>query len=488
MKIGFIASECAPFIKTGGLADVAGALPQELRRQGHDVRVFLPKYRDIPNRYQKNMKHIVSFNVPLGGRNLHGGIEELTHDGITYCFVDNLYYFNRPGLYGYYDEAERFGYFAKAVLESLQHLDFQPDILHVHDWQTGMIPLLLKTHYGHLPFYQGIKTVFTIHNLQYQGIFPADALGHIFGLGQEHLHIDGLEFHGNINYMKAALNYADQITTVSPTYAQEIQMPYYGEQLDGLLRKRASDLHGILNGIDDRSYNPLTDPAIFYPYDGDSLAAKCVNKQKLQEQLGLPINPDVPLIAVITRFVPQKGIDLILHVLEEILAEDVQLVVIGTGYAHYEHAFREAAHRYPHKLSAQILFSESLARQAYAASDLFLMPSRFEPCGLSQLIALRYFSVPIVRETGGLRDTIHSYNEETGEGNGFTFTNYNAHDMLYTINRALHYYRDRTVWPKLMDQIAQADFSWRESAKQYSQIYAQLLDSREKELEICLDR
>jgi starch synthase len=476
MNVLHIASEGDPFVKTGGLADVIGALPKALQGQGVEVRVILPKYSKIPQHFRERMTLKQVIHVGIGWRNQYCGIEELEHGGIHYYFIDNEQYFNRDGLYGYYDEAERYAYFCRAVLAALPHLDFQPDVLHCHDWQTALIPLLLRAHYGDHPFYQGMRTVFTIHNLLYQGIFPHQILEDLIGVGYEYFTVDGLEHFDCVNFMKGALNYADKITTVSSTYAGEIQTEYFGEKVDGLLRKRAGDLLGIVNGIDYESYNPETDPHLFFSYNlKESVHLKRENKWELQKQLGLPAHQEVPMIGIISRFVEQKGFDLILHVLEDLLQHDVQLVILGTGEAKYEWAFREMAMRYPDKLSVNIRFDEGFARQIYAASDLFLMPSRFEPCGLSQLLALRYGSVPIVRETGGLRDTVRPYDEFQGTGNGFSFTNFNAHDMLYTILRALHFYKDEETWAKILANVATCDFSWRESAKQYRMLYEQLV-------------
>lgn len=470
MKVLFVASECVPFVKTGGLADVIGSLPKELVKQQVDVRVVLPKYEDIPNEYKEQMSLKKTFNVRLSWRNQYCGVEELIIDGVTFYFIDNEYYFKRTGLYGHYDEAERFAYFNRAVLEMLIHLDFQPDIIHCHDWQTGLIPLYLKEQYQHSDFYRQMKTVFTIHNLKYQGIFPPIILGDILALGTEFLADEKLGFYGQVSYMKAALNYAHKLTTVSKTYAHEIQTPYYGEQLDGVLRVRSQDLTGIVNGIDYAEYNPLTDPYIYVNYR-NSLTKKRENKVALQNELGLPVNKDVPMIGIVSRFVEQKGFDLVAHVIHEILQNDVQLVVLGTGDKKYEDLFLYMKHHYPDKVSANITFHEGFARKIYASSDLFLMPSKYEPCGIGQLIALRYGAVPIVRETGGLFDTVSPFIEETGEGNGFTFANYNAHDMLYTINRALNIYRQDHLWKIIFKNTFKNNYSWQYSAQEYIKLY-----------------
>lgn len=477
MKVLFAASEAVPFIKTGGLADVIGSLPKELTRQGLDVRVILPKYGDIPAAYREAMTKVITFDVYIGWRKQYIGIEMLQHDGVTFYFVDNEYYYKRPGIYGYGDEAERFGFFCRGVIEALPLLDFQPDVIHCHDWQTGMIPVLLKAHYQHLPFYSEMKTMSTVHNLKYQGVFDQSLLKDLFGLSDDHFTGTALELHGGASFLKGGLLYSDWITTVSQTYAEEIQTPFYGEFLDSLLRHRKDQLTGIVNGIDYDVFDPMTDSHLVVNYR-DSLPKKQQNKLALQERLGLPVNADIPMIALVTRLVQQKGLDLIQHVISEILALDIQLVVLGTGDYGYEQMFRYAAQTHPDKVSAQIYFDESLAHQIYAASDLFLMPSQFEPCGIGQLIALRYRSVPIVRETGGLKDTVQPYNEFTGEGTGFTFSNYNAHDMLYIIRRAVFFYKnDREAWLKIQQNMKKGDFSWKKSAQQYIALYKVMVNN-----------
>jgi starch synthase len=477
MKVLFAASEAVPFIKTGGLADVIGSLPKELTRQGLDVRVILPKYGDIPAVYREAMTKVISFDVYIGWRKQYIGIEMLQHEGVTFYFVDNEFYFKRPGIYGYGDEAERFGFFCRGVIEALLLLDFQPDVIHCHDWQTGMIPVLLKAHYQHLPFYSEMKTMSTVHNLKYQGVFDQSLLKDLFGLSDDHFTGTSLELHGGASFLKGGLLYSDWITTVSQTYAEEIQTPFYGEFLDSLLRHRKDQLTGIVNGIDYDVFDPMTDSHLAVNYR-DSLPKKQQNKLALQERLGLLVNGDVPMIALVTRLVQQKGLDLIQHVISEILALDIQLVVLGTGDYAYEQMFRYAAQTHPDKVSAQIYFDESLAHQIYAASDLFLMPSQFEPCGIGQLIALRYRSVPIVRETGGLKDTVQPYNEFTGEGTGFTFSNYNAHDMLHIIRRAVFFYKnDREAWLKIQQNMKKGDFSWKKSAQQYIALYKVIVNT-----------
>jgi starch synthase len=469
MNVLFVAAECTPFIKTGGLADVIGSLPKELNRQGTPTRVMLPKYGDIPQTYRNQMRPVAQLTVSVGWRRQYCGIEELVLDGVHYYFIDNEYYFKRPGIYGFYDEAERFAFFCRAVLESLPHLGFRPDLLHGHDWHTGMVSVLLKTQYQSNPFYQNIRTVFTIHNLKYQGNFPYGILGDLLGLDDTYFTSDKLEFYGDVSFLKGGLVYSDLLTTVSKTYALEIQTPYYGERLDGLLRTRRKSLFGILNGLDYDEYNPETDPHLYVPATAPNW--KKQNKTALQQELGLPVREDIPVIGIVSRLVQQKGFDLIAHVIEEILRLNLQLIVLGTGEERYEHLFRYVQQRRPEKVSVKIGFHEGLARKIYAASDLFLMPSLFEPCGISQLIALRYGTVPIVRETGGLVDTVLPYNRYTGEGNGFSFRHYNAHDMLDTIHRALDAYHKHNVWLSIIENGKAFDYSWQKSASEYRKLY-----------------
>lgn len=476
MKILFAVSECVPFIKSGGLADVAGALPKELQRLGVDVRVMLPKYQLIPDEYKKKMTKIAEFIVPVGWRNQYCGIEELEYEGVTYYFIDNEYYFKRSQMYGDYDEGEQFAYFNRAILESIKKIEFYPDVIHCHDWHTGMVPFLLNEQYRQIEGFESIRTVFTIHNLQFQGIFPSGIIEDLFGLDHSYFNTEQLEFHGNVSFMKAALISADKITTVSPTYMNEIQTAYFGEKLDGVLRERSADLVGILNGIDNDLYNPENDSALIAPYGPQDYIARQKNKRELQRMFELPEDNETPLIAMVTRLTKQKGLELVRGVFHEIMATGAQLIVLGTGDREFEYFFDQMSAQYQNQCKVFIGFDESMAHKVYAGADLFLMPSKFEPCGLSQLIALRYGSIPIVRETGGLNDTVKSYNLETGEGNGFTFTNFNAHDMLFTINRALEVYKDSTEWNKLVESVMQMDFSWAQSAKIYQQLYADLVE------------
>ena len=474
MKVLFTVSECVPFIKSGGLADVAGSLPKELKRLGTDVRVIMPKYGSISEEFKQEMKRVAEFTVQVGWRNQYCGIEELSYNGITFYFVDNEQYFKRDHLYGYFDDGERFAFFNHAVLQGLAQIQFYPDVIHCHDWHTGMIPFLLKKKYQMIKEYAEIKSVFTIHNLQFQGIMPKEALNDLLNLDDRYFNMEELEFYGNINFMKGALVAADKITTVSPTYLKEIQTDYFGEKLNGVLVKRNEDLSGILNGIDEDIYNPETDLNLAKNYSTTTLFDKEENKRSIQQKFGLP-QSDVPLIAMITRLTKQKGLELVQAVFHEILSENIQMIVLGTGDPEFEQFFREMEGMYGEKFKAYIGFNEELAHQLYAGADLFLMPSKFEPCGLGQLIALKYGTVPIVRETGGLNDTVQPYNEFSGEGNGFSFTKFNAHDMLYTIRRAIYFYQDQEIWDQLIISAMEMKYSWAQSAFKYNQLYSGLV-------------
>ena len=477
MKILFTSSECVPFVKTGGLADVVGALGPVLAKMGHDVRVMVPMYTAIDSKWQQQMEFELNFDVQLGWRRQYCGINTLRKDGVTYYFLDNKYYFGRPYIYGLGgDEYERYGFFCRAALNALPLLDFQPDIIHAHDWQSGMIPALLKIQYAHLPFYSKMKSMFTIHNLQYQGIFGIKEVQDVLGLGDDLFTNDKLECFGCANFMKAGLVYADVITTVSPSYAEEITTAYYGERLDGLIRARHDSLYGVLNGIDVDEYNPETDPLIYHNYTKETIETKQKNKMALQKDLGLEVNPDIPLIAMVGRLSNQKGLDLVDCVLGDIMNENVQLAVLGMGEARYTNLFSWAEQQYRGKMAARFAMDHALAHRLYAGADFFMMPSLFEPCGLSQLISLRYGTIPIVRETGGLRDTVLSYNKYNQEGNGFTFLNYNAHDMLNVIRRALGYYRDqKDVIRTLQERGMSGDYSWGHSAQDYVKIYKKMM-------------
>lgn len=477
----FVASECTPFVKTGGLADVIGSLPQALQtNEKIDVRVILPLYDEIALEWQDKMTYYTSFNVEFGWRNQEVCIYTLTRQNIVYYFIANEYYFTRKGIYGYYDDGERYVFFSHAVIEALQHLDFVPDILHAHDWQAGIAVALakIKQPFAHM------KTVFTIHNIRYQGVMPLATYRDFFQLPDEH--IAGMEWGGMLNCLKSGLYHADKITTVSPGYAEEIKDPHYSEGLESLLIEREADLVGVLNGIDIRDYNPLTDPAIPVHYRSSRVKKK-ENKVLLQEKLGLPIDADKPLYTIITRLVEQKGLHLVKHILHSFLEEDVQLIILGTGDHEFEHYFAEAAHRHPEKLVTRLIFDEVLARQLYAAADFFIMPSLFEPCGLAQLIALQYKTVPIVRETGGLKDTVRPFNELTGEGNGFSFTNYNAHDLLTVLDYSLTIYHQPEHWLKLSQNVNKSRFSWDDSAHEYATLYRELAKRTPLMLEMALE-
>ncbi|HYF84473.1 MAG TPA: glycogen synthase GlgA [Clostridia bacterium] len=470
MKVLFIASEAFPFIKSGGLGDVIFSLPRELRRLGIDARVMIPKYGDIPSFFREKMSCVSIFNVPVGWRNQYCGVEEIKYEGMPFYFIDNEYYFKRQGMYGFYDEAERYAFFCRAALEAIRYLDFKPDILHCHDWQTGMANLLLKAHYDSDAAYNGIKTVFTIHNLQYQGIFPKEVLGELLDLGDDYFNVDAVEFFGGISFTKGGINYSDVITTVSDTYREEIQTPFFGEQLDDLLRMKREGLFGIVNGIDYSSFDPKTDKGIFVKYDSKNIKNKALNKTKLQEQLKLPVNKDIPMLALVSTLTRQKGLDLIANVLDGILAMDVQLVVLGQGDNNYETLFRNYENNYPDKFSASITYDDVLARKIFAASDFYLKPSLFEPCGVGQLIALRYGCIPIVRETGGLKDTVKAYNDSTGEGNGFSFSQYTPQHLLGAIKKALEYYKGDS-WLQIAKNAMKEDYSWKRTAMAYKKLY-----------------
>ena len=474
MKILFAASECMPFVKTGGLADVIGALPREIRKNGNDIRVIIPLYKAIDSAWRNRMEHVLYFYINLGWRRQYVGIEKLEKDGVTYYFVDNEQYFGRDYIYGLGgDEGERYAFFCKAVLEALPRLDFVPDVLHCHDWQTGMICALYKAQYMNLPLYTGIKTVFTVHNLQYQGLFDVNEIEELLSLGEWAYSPDNLEFYGKCSFMKAGLVFADRISTVSPTYATEILSPYYGERLDGLLRSRESALSGILNGIDTVEYNPETDTLIESRYTAESFDKKLANKLALQKELGLQEDPDCPLIGMVSRLSGQKGLDLVERVLDEIMATGAQVVVLGMGDSKYMDLFGWAQWKYAGKLAACFQMNHALSHRIYSAADLFLMPSMFEPCGLSQMIALRYGTLPIARETGGLRDTVLAYNPATGDGNGFTFFNYNAHDMLHVIEQAVNMYRtDRETFNLIAKRAMAGEYGWDKSALKYVELYS----------------
>ena len=477
MKILFVTSEAAPFMKTGGLADVSFALPKALHEKGEDVRIIMPKYEDISEDFTSKMAQLATCGVSVGWRNQYCGLQYLSYDGIPVYFVDNEYYFKRHGCYGYFDDGERFAYFCRAVMESVKFMDdFVPDIIHCNDWQTGMVPLYLSEIYRNQPEFSRAKSVYTIHNLKYQGRFSRSVLEDLLGLGGEYFNEDKIKYYDGISFMKAGIVYSDKITTVSKTYAKEIQTAYYGEGLDGLLRQKSGKLVGITNGIDYSENDPKNDKNIIN-YDLSTLNNKAVNKEALQQLAGLQVNPTIPVIAMVTRLVKQKGIDLVARVIEDILKLDVQLVVLGTGDHDYQDFFEYYAYSYPSKIASFIQFDNALASKIYAGSDILLMPSLFEPCGLSQMIAMSYGTLPLVRETGGLSDTVVPYNEFTGEGNGFSFTNYNAHDMLNVIEYAVSCYKDGKTWNKLVENAMKTKYEWKTQADEYLKIYKEITEA-----------
>ena len=475
MQIVFASAECAPFVKTGGLGDVAGSLPAALVRAGAEVIVMVPKYATIKDEYKAQMEHFSDFYVSLGWRNEYCGLEKLEHDGVTYMFIDNERYFARDYPYGFFDDGERFAFFSKAITESLQHLPegFECDILHCNDWQTALVPVFLREFYQGLPLYDRVKTVFSIHNVAFQGQFSDTVMEDILGVAHipaaaSQLRCDAC----SINYMLGALRYTDAITTVSPTYANEIQTPEFGEGLDGVLRERSYALQGILNGIDVAGFDPATDKRIAANYTVDDRSGKAVCKAKLQEELGLEVRDDRPLMVMVTRLTRQKGMDLVMYALDRILSGGVQVAVLGTGDRDYEDGLRYFQDKYPGTMAARIEFDPALSQRMYAAADMFLMPSKFEPCGLSQIIAMRYGTLPIVRETGGLKDTVIPYNEFTGEGTGFSFSNFNGDEMGDAVFRAARLFWDnRDAWNQLVTQAMSQDFSWTRSADKYLDLY-----------------
>lgn len=481
LHIAFASAEAAPFVKTGGLGDVAGSLPHALKAAGADVVVFVPRYDTIAQEYKDRMEHLCDFYVPLGWRNEYCGIERLNHEGVDYLFVDNERYFSRGYPYGFFDDGERFAYFSKAIVEALQYLphtldNFTCDVLHCNDWHTAMAPVFLREFYQALPLYQNVKTVFSIHNIAFQGQYSAKVLNDILGLA----HIPAAAFQltcgpDAVNYMQGALNYTDAITTVSPTYAEEIKTPDFGEHLDGILRRRAPILQGIVNGIDTTAFDPTTDPRIAANYSVQDRAGKAECKARLQQELGLEVRDDRPLMVMVTRLTRQKGMDLVTYALDRILSGGVQVAVLGTGDTEYENALRYFEGKYPGTMAARIQFDPALSQRMYAGADLFLMPSLFEPCGLSQMIAMRYGTLPIVRETGGLKDTVIPYNQYTGEGTGFSFTHFNGDEMADAVFRAARLFWDnRDAFNGLVENAMKADSSWKRSADAYIALYHNL--------------
>ena len=471
-KIMFVASEAAPFIATGGLAEVIGSLSKAIAAdERYDVRVIIPLYQDIKKEYRKDFKFIGNIFVPLSWRNQYCGIFEYEANNVKFYFVDNEYYFKRPGCYGYYDDGERFAFFSRSVMEILSFLGFYPDILHCHDWQAALAAIYLKTIYCFRPEYQFIRAVFTIHNIEYQGKYSLDILEDLFGISNRYRYL--VEYDRCINLMKGAIECCERFSTVSPTYAGEIKDPYYSHGLDPIVRRNEFKLCGILNGIDTDYYNPKTDQSLFANYDAEDVSNKAICKEELQRMLNLPVKADTPIIAMISRLVSHKGLDLVKEVIEQVLRQDVQFVLLGTGDSAYENYFSDLARRYQGKVVSIISFNSDLSRKIYSGADLFLMPSKSEPCGLSQMIASRYGTVAIVRETGGLRDSIQPYG---AGGNGFTFHDYNAYDMLYVINEALGVYHNKETWSALQKKAMETDFSWAKSAQYYIGLYLGMLN------------
>ncbi len=473
MKVLFATSEAYPYAMSGGLADVAGALPKALRKRFVGCRIILPLYGTISEEMRKSMTFVCNITVPVAWRRQYCGVFEAHLDGVIYYFIDNQYYFNRDGLYGYYDDAERYAFFSRAVLEVIPHIGFIPDVIHCNDWQTALIPAYFDAFYKQNELYKDIKTVYTIHNIQYQGKYGNELYGDVLGLPEENRSI--MEYDGCINLMKGGIQCADKVTTVSPTYAKEILDPFYSHGLHGILENFTFKLTGIVNGIDIDVYNPETDPLIYKNYTIDTLAQKAVNKQKLQKEMGLPEKADTPVIGIVTRLVKHKGLDLVKCVFEDMLKWDVQFAILGSGEYEFENFFNEMAQKYPEKVGLVLGFKPQLAHRIYAGADIFLMPSLSEPCGLAQMVALRYGTIPIVRKTGGLNDTITDSGD--GKGNGFTFADYNAHDMETSVWRAVEGYKDKDGWDILRRRAMKCDNSWKASANEYIRLYKEILEN-----------
>ena len=469
-KILFVASECTPFIATGGLAEVIGSLSKALAATGRfDVRVVIPLFSDIKKEYRDKFNYLGNLYVHLAWRNQYCGIFEYVNDGVTYYFIDNEFYFKRPGCYGYFDDGERFAFFSRSVLEIMPFLNFYPDVMHCHDWQAALAAIYLKTNYCFKEEYQYIRALFTIHNIEYQGQYSLDLLCDLFDIYEGYKYL--VEYNNSINLMKGAIECCERFSTVSPKYAEEIKHPYYAHGLDPIIRKNEFKLTGILNGIDDIGYSSTHDTHLFANFTPEDFTNKAVCKSELQKMLGLPEKPETPIVSMVSRLVSHKGLDLVTEVIEELLWDDVQVIILGTGDSHFEGYFRDLANRYPDKMSANIVFNGDLSRKIYSGSDIFLMPSKSEPCGLSQMIACRYGTVPVVRETGGLFDSIKPLH------NGYTFANYNAHDMLFVIRKACADYKNKEEWSKLMYRAATTDFSWSHSALDYEALYLDMLNN-----------
>jgi starch synthase len=475
LKILFVSPEVSPFIKTGGLADVSGALPRALKKKGHDVRVVLPEYKKISYKYVKDFEHVADFRMKMVWRDKYVGVNRLDYKGVPTYFIDNKFYFFRDSIYENGDKEEQYAFFSRAVLEMIKEIDFKPDIIHCNDWQTGPLSLMLKDNYQIYDFYKDIKTVFSIHNLAYQGKFEPGVVHDVLGVSNYHITSGNIMHDNLVNYIKMGIMYSDIINTVSETYAQEIKTKYFGEGLDYILNVRGNDLYGIVNGIDYDEFNPKNDESIYKNYDKNNIEDKYENKLQLQKDMGLKQDKDIPVVSIISRLVEQKGNDLFPPIIDSLMNENLQFIVLGTGNYQYEDFFRYVENKYPDKMRAKMTYDANLAQKIYAGSDMFLMPSRFEPCGLGQLISMRYGTVPVVKETGGLKDTVIPYNEYEDEGYGFTFSDYNAHDMLHTIKRALTIYHDKDVWRKLVKRVMDQDFSWKKSANKYEELYKKIV-------------
>ena len=476
MKVLFVAAEGAPFSKTGGLGDVIGALPKSLVKEGDDVRVVLPFYDMTDAKYGDQMEDLFQFEVSVGWRRQFVGVKTMELDGVRFYFIDNRYYFFRGHVYGDFDDGERFAFFQMAAIELMERVDFIPDVLHVHDYHTAMIPFLLKEKYRWINAYQGIKTVLTIHNMEFQGKFPDSSLWELFGVGYERYADGTVRWEDCVNWMKAGILYSDRVTTVSPSYAHEIMTEEFGCGLDQILRMESGKVSGMINGIDTDIYNPETDKLLKYHFSKDDLSGKAANKAALQERVGLPVRPDVPLIGVVSRLTRQKGFDLLVEQLNNLLQADVQIVLLGTGDPSFEHSFGWFGQAYPEKMSANLTFDVTLAQEIYAACDLFLMPSRFEPCGLSQMMSMRYGTLPLVHEVGGLRDTVQPYNAVDGSGTGFSFNNFSGYWFDWTFFNAIDlYYNNKEAWASLQEQAMSRDFSWDTASKAYKALYSQLV-------------
>lgn len=474
MRILFAASEAVPYIKSGGLADVMHSLPKALARLGHDVRVVLPLYKQVNPRLREEFDYLGSFHLSMPKKREYAGIFSHSYDGVTYYFIDNEHYFFRENLYGEYDDGERFSFFNQSFLKMMDEVGFYPDVLHLNDWHTGVAAALFQDSYRWRQEYEDTRVLFTIHNLKYQGVFPYSVMKDYLGLEDEYFTYEGLEHYGSLNFMKAGINYSDWVSTVSRSYAREITYPYFGEGLHGLLQHRKDSLTGIVNGIDYEEYNPATDRELWVNFNSSFPERRLENKKFLQKSLGFEVDEKIPMLAMVTRLVDNKGLDLLTFIFEELIEDKLQFVLLGSGDRDIEKQYRFFQEKYPDRVSVNILFGDSLARKIYGSCDIFLMPSRFEPCGLGQLIAMRYGSIPLVRKTGGLADTVEPYNRYTGKGTGFSFENYNAHELLYTIKDALYHYRNDEVWWDIVKQAMDKDLSWRESAKIYEELYESL--------------